>query len=209
MVLHLPEDISGHACAVKVLLSQCPDSSPKVKKGSKPLKLESDGTTLTQVNAICKAIAREFCPTLIGTSASETAQVRLHCCLHSTSSAKRQRTSPAACVTWPSLNLGCISYTPRVCTCDLQVEQWMSFVHTRFSPATDDALLELNDVLSKRVFLVNNRLSLADICLYAALSDSAVCHSTPLGPGPRQYIHHTYIQQLPCRLHTSGGVPAT
>lgn len=50
----------------------------------------------------------------------------------------------------------------------------MSFVHTRFTPATDDALLELNDVLSKRVFIVNNHFSLADLCLYAALSDAVV-----------------------------------
>lgn len=50
----------------------------------------------------------------------------------------------------------------------------MSFVHTRFTPVTDDALLELNDVLAKRVFIVNNRLSIADICLYAALSSAVV-----------------------------------
>eukprot|EP00892_Ulva_mutabilis_P002034 jgi/Ulvmu1/11831/UM080_0042.1 len=128
MVLHLPDDISGHACAVKVLLAKCPSGGPKVNNRSKDLKLESDGTSLTQVNAICKAIARQSCPDLIGSSASDSAQV----------------------------------------------EQWMSFVHTRFTPVTDEALVELNEVLAKRVFIVNNRLSLADICLYAALSDAVV-----------------------------------
>lgn len=50
----------------------------------------------------------------------------------------------------------------------------MSFVNTRFTPATDDALVELNAVLSERVFIVNTRLTLADLCLYAALSDAVV-----------------------------------
>lgn len=77
MALHIPDDLSGHSLAVKLLLAKCSSSGPKVHKGSKALKLESDGTTLTQVNAICKAVARLGCPDLVGSSPSEVAQVRL------------------------------------------------------------------------------------------------------------------------------------
>lgn len=77
MNLHLPDDLTGHASAVKLLLAQCPDKGPKVHKSSKVLKLESGGTTITQINAICKAIGRESCPDLIGASEAEAAQVHL------------------------------------------------------------------------------------------------------------------------------------
>lgn len=83
----------------------------------------------------------------------------------------------------------------------------MSFVNTRFTPATDDALVELNAVLSDRVFIVSNRLTLADLCLYAALSDAVVrClpRLQPSGPTscdrqahrhqhPVQSIHHAQV----------------
>lgn len=78
MALHLPDEMSGSALVIKLLLGKCAGTGPKVQKGSKLLKLDSDGTTLTQVNAICKELARVSCPNFLGASPSEVAQV---CCL--------------------------------------------------------------------------------------------------------------------------------
>jgi hypothetical protein len=54
------------------------------------------------------------------------------------------------------------------------VEQWLSFVHTQFSPIMDDKLAEVNSWLAPRTVLVGTTVSLADIVLYAALCPAIV-----------------------------------
>jgi glutathione S-transferase len=56
----------------------------------------------------------------------------------------------------------------------MQVDQWLAFVHTEFTPIMDDKLAEVNAWLSSRTFLIGNSVTLADIVLYAALSPATV-----------------------------------
>jgi hypothetical protein len=63
----------------------------------------------------------------------------------------------------------------------MQVEQWLSFVHTQLTPVIDDNLAEINSWLALRTFLVGSTATLADMVLYSALSPAIVrafleCH---------------------------------
>jgi glutathione S-transferase len=56
----------------------------------------------------------------------------------------------------------------------LQVAQWLNFIHTRFTPVTDDSLTELNEWLATRTFICGHNMTLADLGMYAALSPEMV-----------------------------------
>ena len=52
----------------------------------------------------------------------------------------------------------------------MQVDQWLNFIHKRFTPVSDASLTELNAWLATRTFLCGHIMTLADLCMYAALS---------------------------------------
>lgn len=77
MEVCIPELCTGQDVAVKLLVQRfCKEGALKVQEGAAALALRQGSDEVTGVNAICTAICREACPELLGSSPSETAQVR-------------------------------------------------------------------------------------------------------------------------------------
>jgi hypothetical protein len=80
MKLQVSDGVQGHAAAIKVVLGQCGEQSAVARASDgKGLSLEHAGATITGVNAICRAIAGECCPNLLGESEESAAQVPIAC----------------------------------------------------------------------------------------------------------------------------------
>lgn len=77
MKLQCSDDLQGHAAAVRLVLDQCGEQS-KVTcvSDGKGVSLEHEGFTITGVNAICRAIASECRPALLGEKEEGAAEVQ-------------------------------------------------------------------------------------------------------------------------------------
>ena len=177
----IPKDATGHALAVCVLLRHVQDGdAAKVKLSGQAVTMQSQSRQVEGVNTVCKQLCRQLAPDLLGRSAGETAQVLCHsctlcahCALHS------------ARVACPVVHNICLELNTQTChsavtNTDLtgclcvQIEQWLSFVHTQLTPVMDNQLVDVNAWLAARTYLVGARPTLADIVLYAALSTAVV-----------------------------------